>query len=584
MLMATAVFACAVSFASSALLPAPGMRVRATAADNPAVVLSETVDVPPHRRVLRSADFSPAARPLLVTFSGLAAIPREGTYHFSIEAPGRVNLLVGGKPIADTRPDQPPDTQGSIALAAGLVPIEINAIVQPRDRFALSVLWAKEVLAYVPIAPDRVFPPDAPRWRFALARAFDAVACVAALLAAVLGLRLVLPARAFLTAVFAALTVVLALAAALGLLELGLRARGVAPPEYVPGNIWLTYNFAPGKTAKYVGWIPYFTKDFEVEVTMSSTGWRDREYAIAKPAHTTRILVIGDSFVEAKEVRLEETFHELLETRLNRTAAEKGRRYEVIALGRADTGTRKQLETLEQVGLPFQPDVVVLTFFAGNDIQDNSPELTAQFRAWSRRIFGERILASKVACIDSTLRFQWSWLNRFLADGLCALYLQNLHHFRTDLPKSAMIPPLTTIYQRRPYDAKWEEAWNATFRAVSGMKAAAAGAGARFYVMFVHSVLIPGVDRKSIEQGTNPEYDARRPIDRMLEFCAKESIPCLDLEPTMRRHREAGGAPYVWQHDAHWNAEGHQLAADSLQAFLGEHGEIPTELPLAAPN
>ena len=46
---------------------------------------------------------------------------------------------------------------------------------------------------------------------------------------------------------------------------------------------------------------------------MNEHGWSDRAYPLEKPADTYRIVVLGDSYVEAKEVPLEKTFHKLLE-------------------------------------------------------------------------------------------------------------------------------------------------------------------------------------------------------------------------------------------------------------------------------
>ena len=94
----------------------------------------------------------------------------------------------------------------------------------------------------------------------------------------------------------------------------------------------------------------------------------------AKPPGTFRILVLGDSFVEAMHVPLEATFARVLERELNaaaRHAAHRGdeRRCERLR------HRRRSCCYFEQEGKRYQPDLVVLAFYPGNDVKNNSPTL-----------------------------------------------------------------------------------------------------------------------------------------------------------------------------------------------------------------
>ena len=98
-----------------------------------------------------------------------------------------------------------------------------------------------------------------------------------------------------------------------------------------------------------------------------SRGFRDtREFAYAKPAGTLRILALGDSHTQGYEVRQESTFSAIAESYLNG----RGRRSEVINAGVSGFGTAEELAFLEAEGYKYQPDVVVLGFYA-NDFVDN---------------------------------------------------------------------------------------------------------------------------------------------------------------------------------------------------------------------
>ncbi|HJZ12662.1 MAG TPA: SGNH/GDSL hydrolase family protein, partial [Acidobacteriota bacterium] len=66
-----------------------------------------------------------------------------------------------------------------------------------------------------------------------------------------------------------------------------------------------------------------------------------------------RILVIGDSYVEAIQVPQEKHFGRLLESKLPNT--------EVILMARGGYGTKREKELLRD-GLKFAPDVVVVVW------------------------------------------------------------------------------------------------------------------------------------------------------------------------------------------------------------------------------
>jgi hypothetical protein len=99
----------------------------------------------------------------------------------------------------------------------------------------------------------------------------------------------------------------------------------------------------------------------------NSRGFRDaREFAYAKPAGTLRVLSLGDSHTQGYEVRQEATFSAVLE----RYLAKRGVRAEVLNAGVSGFSTAEALAFLENEGYKYEPDVVVLGFYA-NDFEDN---------------------------------------------------------------------------------------------------------------------------------------------------------------------------------------------------------------------
>ncbi len=109
------------------------------------------------------------------------------------------------------------------------------------------------------------------------------------------------------------------------------------------------------------------SSDGEWEFRINSTGLRnDREFARPKPSGVFRVLCLGDSHTQGYEVRQEHTFAAVLE----RFLIAHGLRAEVINAGVSGFGTAEQVAYLESEGVKWQPDAVVLGFFA-NDYEDN---------------------------------------------------------------------------------------------------------------------------------------------------------------------------------------------------------------------
>lgn len=103
------------------------------------------------------------------------------------------------------------------------------------------------------------------------------------------------------------------------------------------------------------------------EFVTNAQGFRDFEdYTHEKPQGTVRILALGDSHTQGFEVRQDRTYAEVVE----RSLARRGVDAKVLNTGVSGFGTAEQLAFLESEGLRYQPDFVLVGFFA-NDFDDN---------------------------------------------------------------------------------------------------------------------------------------------------------------------------------------------------------------------
>ncbi len=101
--------------------------------------------------------------------------------------------------------------------------------------------------------------------------------------------------------------------------------------------------------------------------TINNNGLRNfTDYPYEKPPGTLRILSIGDSNTLGFEVRQEYTFSSIIGRHLSRD----GSKVEVINAGVSGFSTAEEVVYLENEGIKYKPDIVVLGFFK-NDIEDN---------------------------------------------------------------------------------------------------------------------------------------------------------------------------------------------------------------------
>jgi len=120
-----------------------------------------------------------------------------------------------------------------------------------------------------------------------------------------------------------------------------------------------------------LGWVnvPGFRgQTYGKRLTINSTGLRNREVAFEKPAGVGRILVLGDSFAWGQGVADEDTFATILEKSL----ADSGRKWEVINTAVSGWGTDQEYLYLQQTGFKYAPDIVVVSFYMGNDFENNA--------------------------------------------------------------------------------------------------------------------------------------------------------------------------------------------------------------------
>ena len=109
-----------------------------------------------------------------------------------------------------------------------------------------------------------------------------------------------------------------------------------------------------------------------VSFKTNSHGLRDKEYPITKPPSTFRVAVIGSSFTYGSGVEIEDTYHTLLEERLN--AESQNLRYEFLNFGVGGYTTRNKLATMNYKVLNYDPDLVLFVLDGSQFTDDKFKE------------------------------------------------------------------------------------------------------------------------------------------------------------------------------------------------------------------
>ena len=150
--------------------------------------------------------------------------------------------------------------------------------------------------------------------------------------------------------------------------EVAVRVSGLARVSLYTWDAYRGWGLNPGAS----GWQ---REEGAGLVSVNRAGFRGPQWTIAKPSDTLRVAVIGDSFTEAPQVAYEQTFCAVAERALGGCKGLGGRKIQVMNFGTDAYGTAQELITLRRHAWRYSPDLVVLAFFSGNDLRNNSTVL-----------------------------------------------------------------------------------------------------------------------------------------------------------------------------------------------------------------
>ena len=322
--------------------------------------------------------------------------------------------------------------------------------------------------------------------------------------------------------------------------------------EYRPDRGWL-YGLRPGAEGR-------LAETGDALYRINPDGFRGPRHARPRPAGGMRMLVMGDSIAFGYAVEEASAFPRVLEAQLAALVPQAG--IEVVNLGVGGYNAWNEVELLRDVGISYQPDLVLVQFCI-NDLNDPSVHFDAQMR----------LLLSTIPDAaypnPSLRRVPHHAPSRILAwcaaSRLCALVrdrwlIAHQPEFDDAAKRAAVMP----VESDDGPEWRWLEA------RYLEMASAAERAGARFAVLaFPYPSQLAG-------RGQDPVQE------RLLELARQHGWTVIDPLPAFRAADAAGTDLFLdWWHPT---VIGHRIAAEETLRVLACSGELGENARGACPG
>ena len=372
-----------------------------------------------------------------------------------------------------------------------------------------------------------------------------------------------------------ALALAIGCAAALGLLEAGLRALRPSHSGLRALLYQATLPTAYGRIADLPGLLETTVVGYRPHTesggyVLNGRGLRTREYGATPAPGVFRVVALGDSFVYGGVAEADHWCGHLeraLATRHPPAA-------EVLRLGVPGTGPPFYLRLWEVEGARLGASVVVVGLFVGNDFFDEQgrPE------GWRGRVDQAAAVSYAVRLARNLLRLEGPVARPPGASG--ARHPSggfDLPGYVYDDTRATFSPEPFAEVERdrmtlclRSAGGRFTTRLERVVRVLRELDAQVRRVGSRLVVMMIPDEYqvhadVAGLAARAEGQALDA-YDLDRPQRELGLALRNEGVDALDLLPAFR---ERGTAERLYvPRDTHWNRAGHRLAAEQLAAHL----------------
>jgi len=308
---------------------------------------------------------------------------------------------------------------------------------------------------------------------------------------------------------------------------------------------------------------------FGHDIQTNSFGMRDREHALKKEPSTFRILVLGDSFMEALQVKFDDSFPSLLEKQLQKSM---GRFVEVINASVSGWGTDDELTYLVREGARFEPDLIIVAMTLHNDVSDNLVEEYHEFE--------DGVLVERPISLVPWPSFALLKIKEWLAANsqMYQVVLRAIRSNRTSTEADSLNSHVIDLLRRAP-SQHLGKGWRMTQQLFKKLLAAGSAMNARVVVVLLPLgvQVYPDAFRELLAEASiqEEELDLEAPQQVMVKFGREVGLPIIDLLPDFRQARTRCSCSLYVESDGHWNERGHLAATEGVVREMLRNGWVP---------
>ena len=330
-------------------------------------------------------------------------------------------------------------------------------------------------------------------------------------------------------------------------------------PHHAFDHEWsiLKYNTQLGNTGTYrIG----LKSQIKGEYRINTSGWNSHCSYYPKRTSKTRIVVIGDSYVEALQVDVNSSFSSIIEKELSKTLP-----VEVYSFGISAAPLSQYLWMMKYVFQKFNPDIAIINI-VHNDFYDSLSEVKRipfflQFRRTSSDQFTEVY----------PIAYQASPLRKFLRKSALIRFLyfnvQIINRFPKLInlfkPPEQHIPPHASYVDIPNIDEKIVEVTKHIFNGYKRLSS-------KHNVKLLLSTDAP---RQHIYKKANPYETAEHSFNKLVSRIANDNgIEMLDLTNPFVEDYDIHGEKFNFEIDGHWNEKGHRVVGHAVSKKLHNLG------------
>ena len=327
----------------------------------------------------------------------------------------------------------------------------------------------------------------------------------------------------------------------------------------------------------------------------NSLGLHDQEFTLPKPSGRFRILALGDSFTYGL-VPYEDVAMTIVGARLHDACP--GRDLDLLNFGVGGTGVHDYRIRLSLAFDEYEPDLVLVHFYAGNDgpdlfrqVHDRSP-----LEAWLRHSYlwtwGKNMAKLWRGVHDPRLgrRIERPAPARPGRTPRGGAVIDPDYRIPDDDPlligptlseegfERMMAEELRQLYVPRE-EGQVARAWRYVLEDLDAMRAQVTRKQARIaLVVFPSAAQVYPELRADLwdrlrkgsygAPGSLGEIDPRLPNRTLAAYCRAKGIPCLDVTDALVRASQESPVPLYKKRDTHWTVRGNRVAAEAEAASL----------------